>query len=240
MPDTAEPNPGQLAPNAFGIGTQLIEIHAPNWMPQLNTANPNYVSGTGYVAPAATATSYYWTQLNLPIGSTVTNAYAFVYDNDSSNWSFQITAYEAAVYSTSPSVISMSSINSTSGTPGYTYITSSFTPFVIRGFVDLSGDSVANEVTYTLQLWCGAPSSTTNLRFWGSEVKWTRTISPAPGTATFNDVQPGDFGFQQVEALAASGITAGCGGGNFCPNAPLTRVQMAVFLAKALGLHWSS
>jgi hypothetical protein len=35
----------------------------------------------------------------------------------------------------------------------------------------------------------------------------------------------------------ASGITAGCGGGNYCPDAP-TRRQMAIFLAKALGLHW--
>jgi S-layer homology domain len=32
---------------------------------------------------------------------------------------------------------------------------------------------------------------------------------------------------------------AGFGGGNFCPNNPMTRVQMAVFLAKALGLSWS-
>jgi S-layer homology domain len=45
--------------------------------------------------------------------------------------------------------------------------------------------------------------------------------------------------FQFIEALAASGITAGCGSGNYCPNANLTRGQMAVFLAKALGLHWS-
>ena len=29
------------------------------------------------------------------------------------------------------------------------------------------------------------------------------------------------------------GITAGCGGGNFCPAAPVTRAQMAVFLLKA-------
>jgi len=44
--------------------------------------------------------------------------------------------------------------------------------------------------------------------------------------------------FQFIEALYASGITAGCGNGNFCPNSPLTRGQMAVFLSKALGLQW--
>jgi len=29
------------------------------------------------------------------------------------------------------------------------------------------------------------------------------------------------------------GITGGCGGDNFCPNDPITRAQMAVFLVAA-------
>jgi hypothetical protein len=61
-------------------------------------------------------------------------------------------------------------------------------------------------------------------------------VSPDPGYATFNDVPIGHPLHQFVEALAYSGITAGCGTGNFCPDQPLTRGQMAVFLAKALGL----
>jgi len=78
-----------------------------------------------------------------------------------------------------------------------------------------------------------------NLQFFGSvEVWWKRTVSPAPGFATFNDVPTTDPAFQFVEALAASGVSAGCGGGNFCPDLPVTRRQMAVFLSKALGLHW--
>jgi S-layer homology domain len=63
-------------------------------------------------------------------------------------------------------------------------------------------------------------------------------ISPAPATATFVDVPVGSFGFRQIEALASSGITAGCDATHFCPNSPISRAQMAVFLAKALGLHW--
>jgi len=71
------------------------------------------------------------------------------------------------------------------------------------------------------------------------EVWWKRSVSPAPSVATFNDVPTSHPFFQFIEALAASGITAGCGDGtDFCPNAPLTRAQMAAFLAKALGLHW--
>jgi hypothetical protein len=55
--------------------------------------------------------------------------------------------------------------------------------------------------------------------------------------AAFGDVATDAPYLRLVEALAASGITGGCGGGNFCPNSPLTRAQMAVFLATALGLH---
>jgi hypothetical protein len=64
-------------------------------------------------------------------------------------------------------------------------------------------------------------------------------ISPAPAVATFGDVPVGHPQRQYIEALVASGITAGCGGGNYCPDAPLTRGQMAVFLSKALGLHFA-
>lgn len=39
-----------------------------------------------------------------------------------------------------------------------------------------------------------------------------------------------------IEALAAAGITSGCGGTNFCPNQSVTRGQMAAFLVRALGL----
>ena len=72
----------------------------------------------------------------------------------------------------------------------------------------------------------------------GVEVWWRRQVSPAPATSDFGDVPTSSPQFQFIEALYHSGVTAGCGGGNYCPDNPLTRGQMAVFLAKALGLHW--
>ena len=60
----------------------------------------------------------------------------------------------------------------------------------------------------------------------------------APGAQLFGDVPPSHPFYQFIQALAASGITGGCGGGNFCPNNYVTRGQMAVFLAKALGLYY--
>jgi len=74
--------------------------------------------------------------------------------------------------------------------------------------------------------------------FSGVTIEYQLQVSPAPGVATFNDVPTGDFGFQFIEALVASGITGGTGGGNYSPDAFVTRRQMAIFIAKALGLHW--
>ena len=39
-----------------------------------------------------------------------------------------------------------------------------------------------------------------------------------------------------INALAAAGVTGGCGADSYCPLANVTRGQMATFLAKALGL----
>ena len=78
----------------------------------------------------------------------------------------------------------------------------------------------------------------TNMGFTAARVRYNLQIGAPPGTATFNDVPTGHPQFQFIEALVAAGITAGCGSGNYCPDATLTRGQMAVFLSKALGLHF--
>jgi len=72
------------------------------------------------------------------------------------------------------------------------------------------------------------------------ELWWKRAVSPAPATASFDDVPTNDPFFQYVEALKASGITVGCSQSPplFCPDRPLTRKEMAVFLSVGFGLHW--
>jgi hypothetical protein len=64
-------------------------------------------------------------------------------------------------------------------------------------------------------------------------------VSAAPAVATFpNDVPTTHPFFRFVEAMAASGLTGGCGTGSYCPDTAVTRGQMAVFLSTALGLHF--
>jgi hypothetical protein len=76
-------------------------------------------------------------------------------------------------------------------------------------------------------------------RLSGLKIVYKLQISPAPASHTFFDVPPTAQFFQEIEALAASGITLGCDGHNFCPDRYVTRGQMAAFLARALGLSWN-
>jgi uncharacterized repeat protein (TIGR01451 family) len=51
----------------------------------------------------------------------------------------------------------------------------------------------------------------------------------------FNDVLPGHPFYDVISRLSARGITSGCGGGNYCPDAGVTREQMAAFILRARG-----
>jgi hypothetical protein len=97
---------------------------------------------------------------------------------------------------------------------------------------------VENTNSYSLLVRLNVEDKSSYNALYSISVGYRLQVSPAPATPTFGDV-PTDHPFYQfIEALAASEITGGCGGGNYCPDNPLTRGQMAVFLAKALGLHF--
>ncbi|MET0619946.1 MAG: choice-of-anchor tandem repeat GloVer-containing protein [Thermoanaerobaculia bacterium] len=58
-------------------------------------------------------------------------------------------------------------------------------------------------------------------------------VPPTPNGAVFADVPADAFAAAFIEDLFVRGITVGCGGGNYCPDAPVTRASMAPFLLKA-------
>jgi hypothetical protein len=82
------------------------------------------------------------------------------------------------------------------------------------------------------------------VKFRGAEVWYTRKVSPAPANPSFIDVPITDPAFQFIEAFWKAGITVGCQAPGdplmYCPDANVTRREMAVFIAKALGLHFAS
>jgi hypothetical protein len=63
-------------------------------------------------------------------------------------------------------------------------------------------------------------------------------IPPAATGAMFGDVSTSTFGAAWIEQFSKEGITAGCGGGLYCPDINVTRAQMAIFLLK--GEHGSA
>lgn len=61
--------------------------------------------------------------------------------------------------------------------------------------------------------------------------------APAAATGIFADLALTDPFTPWIEELYLESIAAGCGGGNYCPNASVTRGQMAVFLTQAFNLQ---
>jgi hypothetical protein len=60
---------------------------------------------------------------------------------------------------------------------------------------------------------------------------------PAVGSGTgFGDVPTDYWSAAWIKQLVTEGITAGCGNGNYCPSAPVSRAQMAVFLVRTFSL----
>ena len=119
----------------------------------------------------------------------------------------------------------------TSGAPGCTFISTVLpSPHTV--------DNLNN--VYSLKYEGGDDVSVLS-RVWvqGVRVFYHLQISPAPAVASFNDVPTTHPFFQFIEALLAAGITGGCGVGTYCPDSPVTRGQMAVFLSRALGLHFA-
>jgi hypothetical protein len=61
-------------------------------------------------------------------------------------------------------------------------------------------------------------------------------IPPACDAAMFADVPASSPFCPWIEELARRGVVTGCGGGNYCPSANVSREQMSVFLAVTFGL----
>ena len=161
--------------------------------------------------------------VDIPSGATITGV-GFNYCDTNATGNYTVTLFDS-FGDNNFSVISTFTVTDRVGC-GY-----AFSPAVNYNYDANSGHFIS---IYVFQ-----PNVTDGtVKFRSAEVTYKRRVSPGPAVATFGDVSTANPIFRFVEALAASGITAGCGGGNYCPDTPVTRGQMAVFLSAALGLHF--
>jgi hypothetical protein len=209
------------APNTFGVDAYSVTtVSATAFLPKYSTDEYGTSGSLGSDGALNTLEDFY-SSLDLPAGVLVD--YIGLNSFTDTDFALGVALYERYA---DGSIHTVGTFSSTTHGWATDYNASPF------GWPHTNGSGRALILNVEL-----APSP--NLEYFGFvEVWWRRMVSPAPGSPTFADVLPSDPGFQYIEALAASGITGGCGGGNYCPNANLTRRQMAIFLAKALGLHW--
>ena len=67
--------------------------------------------------------------------------------------------------------------------------------------------------------------------------RWTRRSARRPARRPiYNDVPATSPFCRWIEELTRRGVVTGCGGGNYCPTAAVTREQMGVFISVTFGL----
>jgi hypothetical protein len=224
------------AGQSYGTNDQVLTIGAGS----LRDRNgfPGALHLDGYIYPSGAGDLL--APLPLPAGAELRQLCLYVNDHTSG------VAAEAAIVAVklvpgaggNPQVATVpNSLVSSTSDIGYGYYCTGNIGYTLQNGTDVDGDGSPDNVVYYARVSGGGSDPIGIGAVW---LIWGRQVTPAPVSPTFSDVPASDGAFAFVEALASSGITSGCGGGHYCPDATLTRRQMAVFLAKALGLHWPS
>jgi hypothetical protein len=224
---------------SFGVaslGTTVVGY--PEFQPAyaLETLQPrnNYSPDNGLACNGGTH-SYEAQIAPIPAGAALDYVNVYLHDSSSGEnitaWLYRICQISSSF---EPTVTLVDSL-STTGAPGDT------------GFLlDADGITASDFCVYTVRVRLDSGGSLVfdcsegnDLRLYKARAVWQRQVSPAPLTATFDDVPTDHPLFQYVEAVANAGITYGCPDPDkFCPNEVITRAQIAELLARALGLHW--
>jgi len=190
-----------------------------------NTSYPyEAINCDAVTVPGASGTASVGYPIHLPTGAEIVFVWVYYYDTHTGSepsmgfWTSNNTGGTASVLLLTPSAYSGGNRGLLFGPISHT-VNNLSNSYVILAIIDQSA-TLGEERLY---------------RF---VVRYRLQVSPPPPLPTFSDVPASHQFYQAIEALVASGITSGCGGGLYCPNAPVTRGQMAAFLAKALGLHY--
>ncbi len=98
----------------------------------------------------------------------------------------------------------------------------------------LSGGTItAGQTTHQIVFDAASPGTTMVCTVVETNAGCSSPIAATNIQVDFLDMPPSNTFHNYVVAVARNGVTAGCGGGNYCGTASVTRAQMAVFLLKA-------
>ena len=229
---------------SYGSEPQVLTISPAEFQPGFDPWEP-YFGHDGYVSLSTPSTIrsapqryYLAAQVLLPEGAMIDRFCLWAYDTDlDDEVTSGIVAAKLAPAGEEPDRKFLDAGASSDGAVGYRRYCNDV-DLIYRGKLDIDGDGTLDNAAYYVEAEIGPGDELQARSLGGVQLIWRRPVSPPPAAPTFADVPDSHPFFPFIEALAASGITGGCGSGNFCPANPLTRGQMAAFLAKALGLHW--
>ena len=226
--------PVGLAGQSYGTGDQSLVIGAAAFVGQ-NLNLQGSLRADGYLYQA-NFLSTFSAPVTLPDGAVITQICLYsVNFKQGATLSLQMEAVKLPD-GAAGAVVPIPGASVTADFLGYNFVCTGPLAYTFHETADVDGDQVPERIAHRISV--AFTPLDDSLGLGGVRISWHRQISPPPASATFGDVPTNYLFFPHVEALVASGITGGCGNGNYCPNSPLTRGQMAVFLAKALGLHW--
>jgi len=212
-----------VEPHDFGVGTQQsATIPAVSMVPLMSDTTYGY--GAGLYRYRTGGSLYFEGAVPVPTGGLITRMHLDACDTNSGA---EVAAFLYKCQGVACNAIATIHTGSPA-TPGCTLFSAVVNP-----------EETVNQLSYNYIVEVAMTGTDATTSFRDVRVFWERQLSPAPPTATFGDVPTSHPFFRVIEALAASGITSGCGGGNFCPDGVVTRQEMAKFFARALGLFYS-
>jgi hypothetical protein len=232
--DSGGPSDRTSTARTFGVAAKTFLTLSPWDFRPISSAVTYQFNNTaiGQTLSRTNATGDVWFKapVHLPAGALVTEVEAVVCDTSASR-------LFASFFFVQPRGSSQTAVSGPSTTtaeaPGCVDRTVTFgTPVEIN-----NGDNA-----YHVEINMGGDPSAgdSTVQFASMRIGYVLQVSPA-GAQAFNDVPPSHPFFQFIQALAAAGITGGCSATPplYCPDDPITRGQMAVFISRALGLHFA-
>jgi hypothetical protein len=221
---------------SYGGGDQVLTIGAAAFRAK-HASIGDIADADDYLYPTGAGFNLFVAPVRLPDGAVISQMCAYWNVTDASFYNYaQLTTANLAPAGESPGVRAISgSFASPYWDFGYGVVCSGNIGFVVHDTADVNMDGITEHIALSVFAVLEGNSGLGGVR-----IIWHRQVSPPPATASFDDVPVGSPFFQFIEALKAAGITSGCQASppQFCPDRPLTRAEMAVYLSLALGLHW--